>query len=71
MTPDSKAGRVPCRAQESLSAFEKQLSEALARLSQLRDGTEKFRNTTRRRVYNVVMTAYKAAKSSGGGASGW
>src|SRR6267378_2924204 len=57
------------RGKRAYLPYESQLSEAIARLSQLREELKSAIDADAE-SYNVVMTAYKAAKSSGGGASG-
>ena len=57
------------RGKKAYLQYENQLSEALARLSQLREELKSAIDADAE-SYNVVMKAYKAAKSSGGGASG-
>jgi glutamate formiminotransferase len=57
------------RGKKAYLQYESQLSEALARLGQLREELKSAIDADAE-SYNVVMTAYKAAKSSGGGASG-
>ena len=56
------------RGKKAYLQYENQLSEALARLSQLRKELKSAIDADAE-SYNVVMKAYKAAKSSGGGAS--
>src|SRR5712671_2566500 len=57
------------RGKKAYLQYENQLSEALARLSQLREELKSAIDADAE-SYNVVLKAYKAAKSSGGGASG-
>jgi len=56
------------RGKKAYLQYENQLSEALARLSQLREELKSAIDADAE-SYNVVMKAYKAAKSSGGGSS--
>ena len=56
------------RGKKAYLQYESQLSQAIARLSHLREELKSAIDADAE-SYNVVMTVYKSAKSSGGGAS--